>query len=127
MPKADRRVDDLIAATGPLLEFFSTADAVFDEDDAMSPEKRQTGMGRIYEAWKKTRKTMDPDFDVAREERKVSALEKEHKVEASVKKWKPHYTKGAVAGHGPSPKTPPPPKPKPPKASKGRKKKKGKK
>lgn len=87
--KHDQRVADLIAATGPLLDFWATADAVFDEDDAMSPEKRQAGMARIYRAWKDVRRTLDPDFNVAREERKVAALKKEKNTESKVHKWQP--------------------------------------
>lgn len=53
----------LVAAVQPLLELFATVDAVFMEDDALSPEKRQMGLGRIYEAWKQCRATLDPEYN----------------------------------------------------------------
>lgn len=59
------RARALVNATEPLLELFALVDAVFTEDDAMSPEKRQTGMGRIYEQWKRCRAELDPTWDPA--------------------------------------------------------------
>lgn len=47
----------------PFFELAAEIDDVFTEDDAMSPEKRQMGMGRAYRAWKKWRKRVDPDFE----------------------------------------------------------------
>jgi hypothetical protein len=47
----------------PFVELFADVDAVFTEDNAMAAENRQMGMGRIYRAWKKARKELDPDFD----------------------------------------------------------------
>ena len=46
-----------------LLELFSTLDDTFTEDDALSPEKRQMTVGRVYRAWKDARLAMDPEFD----------------------------------------------------------------
>lgn len=53
----------LAAATRPLLELFSVVDDVFTEDDALSAEKRQMSLGRIYRGWKECRAALDPDFD----------------------------------------------------------------
>lgn len=50
----------------PYFELFAEVDDVFTEDDALSPEKRQMGMGRLYRAWKKARKELDPDFNPKR-------------------------------------------------------------
>ena len=47
----------------PLLELFAVTDDVFTEVDAFSAEKRQASLGRIYRQWKRTRKSLDPDFD----------------------------------------------------------------
>lgn len=52
--------EDLEAAVRPLLELFSVVDDVFTEADAFNADKRRQGYGRIYRAWKKTRK----DFGV---------------------------------------------------------------
>ena len=54
------RVESLIAATTPLLEFFAVAEDVFTEDDALK-ERQATSLGRIYRAWKKTRKELGAD------------------------------------------------------------------
>lgn len=59
------RARALVNATEPLLELFALVDDVFTEDDAMSPEKRQIGMGRIYEQWKRTRAALDPTWDAS--------------------------------------------------------------
>lgn len=53
----------LINAVEPLLEMYAACDDVFTEDDAFSEEHIQQSLGRIYRAWKRTRKDMDPDFD----------------------------------------------------------------
>jgi hypothetical protein len=58
----EARVDALVAATAPLLELFSVLDAVFTEDDALT-EHRQTSLGRCYEAWRKARAELDPNWD----------------------------------------------------------------
>jgi hypothetical protein len=53
------KVDLLVEATQPL---FAVCDAVFTEDEALSPEMRKVTLGRIYEEWQRTRKHFDPDF-----------------------------------------------------------------
>lgn len=40
-------------------------DDVFTEDDALSPEKRQISLGRIYEEWKRVRGELDPGWTPA--------------------------------------------------------------
>jgi len=50
----------------PFIELAAVVDDVFTEDDALSPEKRQTGMGRMYRAWKQWRTEVDPDFNPQR-------------------------------------------------------------
>jgi hypothetical protein len=62
LPASEHRVDALIAATAPLLEFFAVADDVFTEDDAMDPAKRQMAMGRLYRGWKAAREQLDPGW-----------------------------------------------------------------
>lgn len=57
-------VDDLIAATAPLLDLFSVCDSVFTEEDAFQPEHIMQTLGRVYESWKRTRRYFDPDFHV---------------------------------------------------------------
>jgi len=48
---------------------FADVDDVFSEDDALSPEKRQMGMGRIYRSWKRVRAQLDEDYDEAHDDR----------------------------------------------------------
>ena len=62
-PSLSYRVKCLIAATSPLLEFFSVATDVFTEDNALSPEARQKSLGRLYRAWKDAMSVLDPQFD----------------------------------------------------------------
>lgn len=57
------REKELLALVAPLLEFFAEIDDIFTEDDALSPAKRQMGMGRAYRAWKRVRVVMDPEWD----------------------------------------------------------------
>lgn len=59
----------VLVAHHPFYELFAEVDAVFDEDDAMTPEKRQMGMGRLYRAWKKAREELDPDYEPRRDRR----------------------------------------------------------
>lgn len=59
----------LLRLTGPLLELFADVDDVFSEDDAMDPQKRQMGMGRLYRAWKKARAATDPLYDPEKDQR----------------------------------------------------------
>ena len=59
----EARVRALLVAAPALLELFAVVDAVFTEDDALSPEKRKMSIGRIYEQWKRSRKMIDPEFD----------------------------------------------------------------
>jgi hypothetical protein len=63
------RVNQLIGATNPLLALFAAVDDVFTEDDAMSPEKRQMSLGRIYRQWKKTRAELGGDNAGVRDRR----------------------------------------------------------
>lgn len=63
------RVKCLIAATGPLLEFFSVATDVFTEDNALAPDARQKSLGRLYRAWKDAMEVLDPSFDRTRDAR----------------------------------------------------------
>lgn len=58
----EQRAEVLVAVTEPLLDLFSVLDAVFTEDDALTVHK-QVSLGRCYEAWKRARKLLDPDFD----------------------------------------------------------------
>ena len=53
----------------PFFALAAEVDDVFDEEDAMSPEKRQMGMGRLYRSWKKWRVAVDPDYQLARDRR----------------------------------------------------------
>ena len=53
----------------PYIELFADVDDVFSEDDALSPEKRQMGMGRIYRSWKRVRAQLDEDYDEAHDDR----------------------------------------------------------
>lgn len=46
-----------------LLALFAQLDAVFTEDDALSPSKRKMSLGRCYEEWKRCRTVLDPEFD----------------------------------------------------------------
>lgn len=55
------RVESLIAATSPLLEFWSVAEDVFTEEGAFDSDRKATSLGRIYRAWKKTRKELGAD------------------------------------------------------------------
>lgn len=48
-----------------LLDLFSVVNDVFTEEDALKPEKRQMSLGRIYRAWGKFCRELDPDFDSA--------------------------------------------------------------
>lgn len=64
------REEDLARAALALLPMFSVVDAVFTEDDAFEPQAKDYGFGRIYEAWKKVVKEMDPDFNAKRERRR---------------------------------------------------------
>jgi hypothetical protein len=59
----------VLVAHYPFYELFAEVDAVFDEEDAMSPEKRQMSMGRMYRAWKKARAELDPDYEPRRDRR----------------------------------------------------------
>lgn len=52
-----------LAVMLPFIELFADVDAVFTEDDALSPEKRQMSLGRIYRSWKNARAWLDPDFE----------------------------------------------------------------
>lgn len=63
------REEYLLGLMGPLLELFADVDDVFSEDDAMTPEKRQMGMGRLYRAWKHVRAEMDPLYDPEKDQR----------------------------------------------------------
>lgn len=60
----------MLAAVVPLLEMFAMCDDVFTEDDALSPEKRQISLGRLYEQWKRTRTALDPEFESTQRPRK---------------------------------------------------------
>lgn len=53
----------LARATMPLLEMFACVDDVFSEDDALSPDKRQMSLGRIYRTWKSVRTQLDPTYN----------------------------------------------------------------
>ena len=61
---------DCLQLLVPFIELFADVDDVFSEDDALAPEKRQMGMGRLYRAWKKARAKLDPDFDAKRRTRR---------------------------------------------------------
>lgn len=58
-----------LAALQPFFELAADVDTVFEEEDALSPDKRQMGMGRLYRAWKKWRIAVDPDFRAERDRR----------------------------------------------------------
>lgn len=58
----EERYWELLELMQPLFEFFSEVDDVFMEDDALSAEKRQMGMGRLYRSWKRARDVMDPYY-----------------------------------------------------------------
>lgn len=60
-----------------LLSMFAMCDDVFTEDDALSPEKRQMSLGRIYEEWKRCREKLDPEFDRRSDERPKRWLPKQ--------------------------------------------------
>lgn len=55
----------------PLLELFSMCDDTFTEDQALTREHAQITAGRIYEQWKKTRSSLDPEFDPDNYERRA--------------------------------------------------------
>lgn len=63
----------LARATQPLLDMFATVDDVFSEDDALSADKRQVSLGRIYRKWKEVRSQLDPDYDRHRDHRAKKA------------------------------------------------------
>ena len=65
----EQRFRELLGLVTPMLEFFADIDDVFSEDDALSAEKRQMGLGRCYRAWKRCRTAMDPDYDPERDQR----------------------------------------------------------
>lgn len=59
----EQRANVLVGVVEPLLEMFATIDAVFEgEEDALSPEKRQVTLGRVYEEWKRTKRRLDPTW-----------------------------------------------------------------
>jgi hypothetical protein len=60
----------------PLLELFSMCDDTFTEDEALTREHAQITAGRIYEQWKKTRSSLDPDFDPANFERRARSFQR---------------------------------------------------
>lgn len=55
------KVTILARITPILLEVFSVVDDVFTESDALSPEKRQVGLSRIYRAYKAAKAQLDPE------------------------------------------------------------------
>lgn len=57
-----QRANALIAVTAPLLELYAVVNDVFTEDDALSADKRQISLGRIYEQWKRCTAKLDPDW-----------------------------------------------------------------
>lgn len=67
---AEQRANVVLGTVDPLLEMFAMLDDVFTEDDALSAEKRQMSLGRVYEAWKRTRAALDPDWDPAERPRR---------------------------------------------------------
>ena len=54
-------VDDLIAATRPLLALFAVVDDVLTEDDCMSQDKLRMGLGRIRREWEATKAALGGD------------------------------------------------------------------
>lgn len=58
-----KKANAMIGAVEPLLEMFAICDDVFSEDDALSAEKRQMSLARIYRTWKDVRGQLDPEFD----------------------------------------------------------------
>lgn len=63
-----RRKSKVVQPTGSevieaLLALFAMTDAVFTEDDALAPGKRQMTVGRLYEEWKCCRAILDPQFN----------------------------------------------------------------
>jgi hypothetical protein len=55
----DKQVSNALAnSLLALLELFSVVDDVFTEDDAFDRARLSTGLGRIYRAWKNTRKEL---------------------------------------------------------------------
>lgn len=60
-PALAAKIATLAAVTPILLDVFSVVDDVFTESDALSPEKRQVGLSRIYRAYKKAKAQLDPD------------------------------------------------------------------
>lgn len=63
------KIGELVKVQAALLDLFSVLDAIFTEDDALSPAKRKMSLGRAYESWKRCRAVLDPEFDPTNHQR----------------------------------------------------------
>lgn len=68
-----KREQELLRANLALLEMFATIDTMFSEyEDSLSREKRQMSLGRCYEAWKRCRSILDPEFNAKRHDKRMA-------------------------------------------------------